>query len=127
MAVPFYAGIALGQIGRRRECRHGLCCPFNLHICCYQTGNVCLLTLKDVGVSKITQCSVDWRAFLREHMVTKILDFVSNDPISKLVKSFFSYLCRFFLKSSRPPYFLQLSQKMTSNCLLIYEFLAVPT
>ena len=28
MAIPFYAGIALGQIGRRLECRHGLCRPY---------------------------------------------------------------------------------------------------
>ena len=27
MAIPLYAGIALGQIGRRLECRHGLCRP----------------------------------------------------------------------------------------------------
>ena len=31
MAIPFYAGIALGHIGRHSQRRHGLCRPL-LHI-----------------------------------------------------------------------------------------------
>ena len=34
MAIPFYAGIALGHIGRHSQRRHGLCRPLR-----HQSGN----------------------------------------------------------------------------------------